>query len=342
MKKKHFSHHLGIVIPCCLILLNGVTTYYSSIRHEDPTTIKIFGTAYAFVWITYAFAVFTSPGYTDGTTVPGAKYVECNKCKLPKPERAHHCKTCNRCVLRMDHHCPWTENCVGFRNIPHFVRFLGSALLVCAYAAYKSGALLLYAYQHRKYLKYFIPNTLRIYAGVAALIGNLFVTLSLLVLWLRVIMDTMNGKTQIELWECERAESLARHKLAAPAEFPFDISIFTNLTSAFGNVWQWPLPFSIPRGSGHVFERLIDCDERWPPAENLDVAKHDFYRMDRWTSYEGEALSDFGVDMATANDKHPCLNELYSDSARSSAFYQNDSDQDVPLAQLHSGRPHQE
>lgn len=31
----------------------------------------------------------------------------CRKCWAPKPERAHHCSVCGRCVLKMDHHCPW-------------------------------------------------------------------------------------------------------------------------------------------------------------------------------------------------------------------------------------------
>lgn len=40
----------------------------------------------------------------------------CVKCELYKPDRAHHCSRVGGCVLRMDHFCPWINNCVGFRN----------------------------------------------------------------------------------------------------------------------------------------------------------------------------------------------------------------------------------
>lgn len=30
-----------------------------------------------------------------------------------KPIRTHHCKVCQTCTLRMDHHCPWTVSCIG-------------------------------------------------------------------------------------------------------------------------------------------------------------------------------------------------------------------------------------
>lgn len=29
----------------------------------------------------------------------------CKKCLTPKPTRTHHCSICNKCVLKMDHHC---------------------------------------------------------------------------------------------------------------------------------------------------------------------------------------------------------------------------------------------
>ena len=42
------------------------------------------------------------------------KHKRCHKCLLVKPKRAHHCKICDQCILKMDHHCPWLMNCVGF------------------------------------------------------------------------------------------------------------------------------------------------------------------------------------------------------------------------------------
>jgi hypothetical protein len=29
----------------------------------------------------------------------------CAVCTTLKPDRCHHCRTCDRCVLKMDHHC---------------------------------------------------------------------------------------------------------------------------------------------------------------------------------------------------------------------------------------------
>ncbi|KAI3441704.1 S-acyltransferase [Psidium guajava] len=48
----------------------------------------------------------------------------CIHCQNGKPPRCHHCSVCQRCVLKMDHHCVWVVNCVGACNYKFFLLFL--------------------------------------------------------------------------------------------------------------------------------------------------------------------------------------------------------------------------
>ena len=48
----------------------------------------------------------------------------CYTCLMFKPDRAHHCKICNHCILKMDHHCPWIGCCIGFFNYKYFLTLL--------------------------------------------------------------------------------------------------------------------------------------------------------------------------------------------------------------------------
>ncbi|XP_043223295.1 palmitoyltransferase ZDHHC20-B-like [Amphibalanus amphitrite] len=71
-------------------------------------------------------------------TMTGGAVRYCEKCRLIKPDRCHHCSVCSECVLKMDHHCPWVNNCIGFSNYKFFVLFLGYAFAYCVFIALTS------------------------------------------------------------------------------------------------------------------------------------------------------------------------------------------------------------
>eukprot|EP00698_Gefionella_okellyi_P010774 TRINITY_DN281_c0_g1_i1.p1 TRINITY_DN281_c0_g1~~TRINITY_DN281_c0_g1_i1.p1 ORF type:complete len:357 (-),score=50.60 TRINITY_DN281_c0_g1_i1:39-1079(-) len=79
-------------------------------------------------------AAYESSWEYDGAVFEEGK--ECTECKLPKPARSKHCRVCNRCVARFDHHCIWLNNCVGINNTRWFVLFLFHHALLCLYGGY--------------------------------------------------------------------------------------------------------------------------------------------------------------------------------------------------------------
>jgi len=73
--------------------------------------------------------------YADG--------LQCSTCQTKKVARSKHCRLCNICVSRFDHHCIWLNQCVGGGNYRHFLGFLALHVVFLLYCSYISGAVLL-------------------------------------------------------------------------------------------------------------------------------------------------------------------------------------------------------
>ncbi|KAL0042398.1 hypothetical protein WJX77_011188 [Trebouxia sp. C0004] len=99
----------------------------------------------------FAVCVFGSPGCPHESisfthTDPNVRRNQydsctyCQQCSFPKPPQAHHCRKCGCCVMDMDHHCFFLNNCVGRNNLKPFLLFLGWMLLGSLSSANFKGA----------------------------------------------------------------------------------------------------------------------------------------------------------------------------------------------------------
>ena len=59
----------------------------------------------------------------------------CSICKIfyNKDRKIYHCKYCNVCIEKCDHHCIWIGKCVGKKNMFYFQLFITNVILVYVY-----------------------------------------------------------------------------------------------------------------------------------------------------------------------------------------------------------------
>ncbi|KAH7928299.1 zf-DHHC-domain-containing protein, partial [Leucogyrophana mollusca] len=128
--------------PCILIAMNLFAHYYY-VCTVSPGFVHEYDDAHeggrGILW-----ARRKRPGGAgwDAVALSRASVTKCRKCGVMRPERAHHCRICNRCVLKFDHHCPVRINqCVGLHNERHFMLFM-------AYLVLATFFLSILGYQH--------------------------------------------------------------------------------------------------------------------------------------------------------------------------------------------------
>lgn len=138
-----------IVHDICSIFCSGFAfsticlTNFITVRYAILPTFKlsfigvvvfiVYEISITMIVLTLLKTMFTQPGIVPALRELTIKEIRicqqrdekiCIKCCYYKPYRAHHCSTCNACVLKMDHHCPWVNTCVGINNQKYFIQFL--------------------------------------------------------------------------------------------------------------------------------------------------------------------------------------------------------------------------
>ncbi|KAG7926409.1 hypothetical protein KL925_003459 [Ogataea polymorpha] len=175
-------------------------------------------------------------------------YRYCNKCRVWKPDRCHHCSSCEQCILRMDHHCPWFADCIGFKNHKFFVQFLiytsfytGLATLISGYCLYK-----IY-YLQSVSLDKFSLHTMFVFALGAVM------WLCVSVFTLFTIYQLLINRTTLESYETQGYRSNRNsHEIGNI----FDLGYKQNWFAIMGATWvEWLLPIraSSENGSGLTF-----------------------------------------------------------------------------------------
>lgn len=197
-----------------------------------------------YIWILYLLAICANPGRVPRGFTPrrGEWRRWCAKCSHYKPERAHHCKTCNQCVLVMDHHCPWIYNCVGFGNMPHFFRFLASVIVATSYVLWHLAEKAIALYHDRNLPAYLIKKS-ELVAVIVLIPTAFFVWCTIIVLLLRCISNHIfKGMTQIETWEWERIESqFHTERMWARIRSNYEVLHQTAMPE-LESAWRRPLP----------------------------------------------------------------------------------------------------
>lgn len=165
----------------------------------------------------------------------------CKKCKKIKPPFTHHCHVCNRCILKMDHHCPWMSGCIGFHNYRFFFLFLLYLWLGCIYAAAMSTIPLLRSLNEPNGE----PSTAVLFTFIMS--AAILIALTVLLVWHVYLVAT--SQSTIDFYSNRQSRREARREGKVWAN-TFDMGVRQNFKNVFEveGPW-WCLLMVLPRAS---------------------------------------------------------------------------------------------
>lgn len=258
-----------IFIVCVFVLTSLVVTYfyYCFLPYlvEFGSTFSVLIHLFLGNWLLvniifhYYNACRINPGIVINAPKVPAEEVEhmrqnynyriCKHCNQVKPARTYHCSICSCCILKMEHHCPWINNCVGMMNHKFYLLFCWYMWVGTFYTITATLPLFKHCYRlgTRHALEYNVdlqawmmqytngePHTFRtivIFAWVICL--SVWIALGILTIWQSWLVST--GETSVERMKLSYERSRAK-KAGKVFHSPFNFGIKQN--------WQNTLGFS--------------------------------------------------------------------------------------------------
>ncbi|KAH7029506.1 DHHC palmitoyltransferase-domain-containing protein [Microdochium trichocladiopsis] len=143
-----YDKHPTILVFFLLLLTVGEILYLPGAWPRLSRFNQVFG----FISIVLPYWFLYKAAYTDPGIISSANHARymshypydftlfhpgqvCKTCLLLKPARSKHCSVCKRCVARMDHHCVFINNCVGYANQHYFLLLLLTTAWLTTYGA---------------------------------------------------------------------------------------------------------------------------------------------------------------------------------------------------------------
>ncbi|SCZ97873.1 BZ3500_MvSof-1268-A1-R1_Chr3-3g06426 [Microbotryum saponariae] len=210
-------------------------------------------------------------GFMWGWAVGGADQSGSRfQCRLPKPDRAHHCSSCRACVLKMDHHCPWLGGgCVGWANHKFFLLFLlySGALGIWVSATTMKELVDFVADDDQDFELAPVIWAIAFFVGIVFGISvGLFGVYHLyLASRNRTTIESMENSTSVIASDSRPAHYRSENHAMSREDRKrldeaqgrlniYDLGWKRNLRQVMGESWkEWFVPFGWPAGDGHSF-----------------------------------------------------------------------------------------
>jgi hypothetical protein len=140
-----YTYYVYVVVFCSHYLIHVVDQ-----RVKSGLYLAFFQILFILTTFSFTRSTFSDPGDTRRRHIHPPDFVGpleqhaiiiqdietaryCGLCRQWKPMRTHHCSDCGHCTLKMDHHCVWINNCVGWLNYKQFVLLSFWGLLLCSF-----------------------------------------------------------------------------------------------------------------------------------------------------------------------------------------------------------------